>query len=136
MTYNSKVLLEQGGSVLRIDSGGSISLQSGGTIAGAGTIQTTGDVTLTGLLTATGGVATASEVSAASVTVQSGGAFMLGSNIQLLFHAGGAPSDVPINAIPGTVLFRSAGANSEAYINDSDASGAGTGSKWTAFNDL
>ena len=137
MTYNSKVLLEQGGSVLRVDSGGSISLQAGGTISGAGTIQVTGDVTLAGLTTATGGVTTASEVTATSITVLTGGAFMLGSNVQLRFTAGGAPSDAPIqNDIPGTVLFRSAGANSEAYINTSDASGTGTGSIWTAFNAL
>ena len=137
MTYNSKVLLEQGGSVLRVDSGGSISLQDGGTISGAGTIQSTGDVTLAGLLTATGGVTTTSEVTATSITVLTGGAFYLGSNIQLRFTAGGAPSDAPVqNDIPGTVLFRSAGANSEGYINTCDASGAGTGSVWTAFNDL
>ena len=35
MTYNSEVVHEQGGSVLRIDSTGSISLQAGGTIAKA-----------------------------------------------------------------------------------------------------
>jgi len=128
MTYNSKVIHEQGGSVLRIDSGGSISVSAGGTISGAGTIQTTGQ------LNVTGGLTSSSEVSAASVTVQAGGAFFLGANVQVLFAASAAaPSGLPVSASPGAVFFRSDGANSAGYVNTS--SGA-AGSVWTIFSEL
>lgn len=122
MTYSIAVLREQGGSVLRVDSGGSISVSAGGTISGAGTIQTTGAATYTG------------GVTAASVTVSAGGAFMLGSNIQVMFAASAAaPSGLPVSASPGAVFFRSDGANSMGYINTSDGA---AGSVWTAFPEL
>ena len=134
MTYNSEVIHEQGGSVLRIDSTGSISLQSGGTISGAGTIQSTGAVTLTGLLTATGGVTTASEVTATSITVLGNGVLMLGSNVRVMFAvSAAAPSGLPVSASPGAVFFRSDGANSAGYVNTSDGA---TGSVWTIFSEL
>lgn len=134
MTYNSEVIHEQGGSVLRIDSTGSISLQAGGTISGAGTIQSTGVVTLTGLLTATGGVTTTSEVTATSITVLGNGAFMLGSNVQVMFAvSAAAPSGLPVTASPGAVFFRSDGANSAGYINTGDDLAS---SAWTIFSEL
>lgn len=116
MTYNSKVLHEQGGSVLRVDSSGSISVQAGATISGAGTVNITG------------------AVAAASVTVNNGGAFMLGSNVQIMFAASAAtPSGLPVSASPGTVFFVSNGALSAGYVNTSDGT---TGSVWTIFSEL
>ena len=110
MTYNSLVLHEQGGSVLRVDSGGSISLQAGGAITGTGT------------------------VTAASITVSDSGAFQLGANVQVMFAASAAaPSGLPVSASPGAIFFRSDGANSAGYVNTSDGV---SGSVWTIFSEL
>lgn len=120
MTYNSKILHEQGGSVLRVDSGGSISVQAGGTISGPGTLALTGAVTQTGAVTN------------ASLTVSN--ALFLGANVQVMFAASAAaPSGLPVSASPGAVFFRSDGANSAGYINTSDGT---AGSVWTIFSEL
>lgn len=126
MTYNSKVLHEQGGSVLRVDSGGSIQVNAGGTISGAGTFA------LTGALNANGGVNSTSNVTGASITATT--AVWLGSNVQLMFAASAAaPSGLPVTASPGAVFFRSDGANSAGYVNTSDGT---AGSVWTIFSEL
>lgn len=109
MTYNSKIVLEQGGSVLRIASGGSLAVDSGGTVnLGAGTLPI-----------ASGG----------SLTVATGGAVFLG-NVQLLFAASNSPpGGLPVSASPGSIFFRSDGSMSRLYINTSSGT---AGSVWTA----
>jgi len=125
MTYNAKIINEQGASVLRVDSSGSISVQAGGTISGAGTIQTTGAVTLTGAISLAGAILSTSEVTAASLTVSAGGMFMLGSNVQLQFAKTNSP---PVTvASPGALFFRSDGSMSAVYVNTSDGT---AGSVW------
>lgn len=128
MTYNSRIVREQGGSVLTVASGGSLNVAAGGVLAGAGTIQSTG------ALTVSGGVNSASNVTGASVTVSAGGAFWLGSNIQIMFAASAAaPSGLPVTASPGALFLRSDGANSGAYINTSTGT---AGSVWTLIGEL
>ena len=102
MTYNSKVLHEQGGSVLRVDSGGSISVQAGGTISGAGTMALTGAVTHSSSVDNSGSLTLA-------------GAFFLGGCVQILF---GYSVDAPtVLALPGSIFFRSNGSVSNIYVN-------------------
>ena len=108
MTYNSKILHEQGGSVLRVDSGGSIAVQAGGTISGAGTVSLTGGI------------------AAASVTVSAAGAFTV-NGIQILADAITSPPTE--SAVPGSIFLRSDGSVSNVYINTSTGA---AGSVWSA----
>lgn len=134
MSYNSRIVREQGGSVITVASGGSLSVVAGGTISGAGTFALTGAVTATGGITAAGGVNSTSNITGASLTVAPGGKFLLGSNIQVMFAASAAaPSGLPVSASPGAVFFRSDGANSKAYINTSTGT---AGSVWTLIGEL
>ena len=120
MTYNSVIHHEQGGSVLTVESTGSIAVAAGGTISGAGTIGLTGGITSTGNVTAT------------SLTVeQTGGYVQLGTFVQIIFSASvEAPSALPWSASPGAVFFRSDGSMSMGYINTSDGE---SGSIWTSL---
>lgn len=108
MTYNSKVLMEQGGSVLRVDSGGSISVQAGGTISGAGTIQ------LTGANLAAGGLTSTGAIEGASVTVTAGGPLFLGI-VQIIAAQNNSPPTTV--ASPGSLYLRSDGSMSNLYVN-------------------
>lgn len=120
--YNANVIHEQGGSVLRVKSGGSISVSTGGVISGAGKISTTGDITTT------------SKVEGASLTVSAAGALYLGPSVQVMFAAStAAPSGLPVTASPGAVFFRVDGANSAAYMNTGDDLAS---SAWTIFSEL
>lgn len=128
MTYNPAIYHQQGGSELTVGSTGSLVVAAGGTISGAGTIQTTGAITANGGITTTGATTTA------SLTVSNGGAFFLGSNVQIFWAASAAaPSGLPVSASPGAVFFRSDGANSAGYVNTSTGA---AGSVWTIFAEL
>jgi len=122
MTYNSIIHHEQGGSVLNVTSGGSISVAAGGTVSGAGTIALTGGITSTGNVTAT------------SLTIgQTGGYVQLGTFVQVLFGAiSTAPSESPnvITASPGAIFFRSDGSMSTGYVNTGMDLNS---SKWASF---
>ena len=92
MTYNAKIYHEQGASVLRVESGGSIAIEDGGTIAGAGNI-TGACITPTTRL-------------------------WLGSNIELMW---GKINTTPTpSASPGSIFIRSDGSMSRLYVNISD----------------
>ena len=121
MTYNSVIHHEQGGSVLVVGSGGSLNVESGGTIAGAGTLAVTGGLTTTGA------------VEGASVTVTAGGVFSLGANRVWFATSAAAPSGLPVTGTPGDIFFRVDAANSAGYINTSDGT---SGSVWTIFSEL
>ena len=121
MTYNSIIHHEQGGSVLNVTSGGSISVAAGGTVSGAGTIALTGGITSTGNVTAT------------SLTIgQTGGYVQLGTFVQVLFAARStAPSEAPaVTASPGAIFFRSDGSMSTGYVNTGMDLNS---SKWASF---
>lgn len=119
MTYNPKIYHEQGGSVFRVTSSGSVVVESGGQV-------NINNATL--------------ELGAGVVTQASGGAVnssgsvnllgyaALGSNIQLMWGASAAaPGGLPVSASPGAVFFRSDGANSNIYVNVSSGT---AGSVW------
>ena len=106
MTYNAKIIHEQGGSVLRIASGGSLIVDAGGTIAPTGTVAVT-DQTVSGSLTVNG-------------------AAFLGT-VQLLF--GAITSPPVVGAVPGSIYLRSDGSVSNMYVNVSTGA---AGSVWTA----
>ena len=105
--YNAKIYHEQGASVLRVESGGSIAVEAGGTIGNAGTV--------------TGACVTATT------------RLSLGSNIELIW---GKINTVPsISASPGSIFIRSDGSMSRLYVNVSD--GGVSGSVWkTASNPI
>jgi hypothetical protein len=105
MTYNANVVMEQGGSVLAVKSGGSINVEAGGTIAGAGTIAITGNQTLTGAL------------EAASVTVTAGGPFFLGTAQFISATSSSDPEGGNVSAAPGSIFLRVDGSMSNLYVN-------------------
>ena len=109
MTYNAKIYHEQGASVLRVESGGSIAVDAGGTIGNAGTV--------------TGACVTA-------VT-----RLWLGSNIEFMW---GQINTVPtVSASPGSIFIRSDGSMSRLYINMSEGAEGVSGSVWkTASNPI
>ena len=109
MTYNAEIIHEQGGSVLRIASGGSLTVDAGGTIA------------------VTGGT-----ISAASLTIDTGGVLNLGANRVWFAASAAAPSGLPVTGTPGDIFFRIDAANSAGYINTSDGT---SGSVWTIFGE-
>ena len=127
MTYNAKIHHEQGGSVLTVQSGGSLNVEAGGTIAGAGTFAMTGAQTADGGLTSTG------TIEGASVTVTAAGVFSLGPNRVWFATSSAAPSGLPVVGVPGDIFFRMNDANSAGYINTSDGV---SGSVWTIFSEL
>ena len=110
--YNTKIIREQGGSVLRINSAGSISVQAGGLISGAGGALLTG------------------AIESASVTVTGGGPLFLG-NVQILSSASnGNPT---MTASPGSLFIRTDGSMSGIYVNISDGV---SGSVWKTASGL
>ena len=126
MTYNAKIHNEQGGSVLTVQSAGSIAVAAGGTISGAGTISLTGGATFAGAITTT------------SLTIdqpgENEGPVQFGTFVQIMFSAASvSPSDTPLTASPGAVYFRSDGANSAGYVNTGDDLAS---SSWTIFSEL
>lgn len=117
MTYNAKIHHEQGGSVLRAESGGSIAVESGATIAGAGTVNLSG------------GVNTASNVTGACITATT--RLWLGSDIQIMW---GTIVEAPVVvAGRGSLFIRSDGSMSRLYVNTGVD---GAGSVWTTASEL
>ena len=115
MTYNAKIHHEQGGSVLQVESGGSINVQTGGKIAGAGAMVLTG------------------AVEAASVTVTAGGPLFLGTVQFISATSSSPPGGAPVSAAPGSIFLRVDGSMSGLYVNISDGT---AGSVWkTASGD-
>jgi hypothetical protein len=119
MTYNPRIYHEQGGSVFRVTSGGSLVYESGAQLnlnnatleLGAGTVTQASGAALN---------------SSGSVSLL--GFAALGSNIQLMWGASAAaPGGLPVSASPGAVFFRSDGANSNIYVNVSSGT---AGSVW------
>ena len=119
--YNAKIYHEQGASVLRAESGGSIAVEAGATIAGAGTVNLSG------------GINTASNVTGASITAVT--RLWLGSNIEFMW---GQINAVPtVSASPGSIFIRSDGSMSRLYINMSEGAEGVSGSVWkTASNPI
>lgn len=107
MTYNSRIIREQGGSVLTVGSGGSLVIASGGAF------------TLTGGITQ-GGTTTYS--AGASVTVATGANFNF-NGVEIL-SGRNAPTGA---ASPGSVYLRTDGSVSNVYVNVSDGT---SGSVW------
>ena len=123
MTYNAKIHHEQGGSVLTVESAGSIAVAAGGTISGAGTISLAGDLPAQEALTTT-----------SLIVAQPNGAIQLGDFVQVMFNASATgPSGFPFTASPGAVFLRSDGADSGMYINTSDGT---AGSVWKLVSEL
>jgi hypothetical protein len=121
MTYNPKIYHEQGGSVFRITSTGSLVVESGGQLninnatleLGAGTVTQ-----------ASGGAFNAS----GSITVVVGAGALFIGNAQALYGASSTgPAGLPVSASPGSIFFRSDGSVSNIYINVSTGT---AGSVW------
>lgn len=119
MTYNTKIIREQGGSVLRVASGGSLNIDSGGEI------DISGDLKLGNTVDIQDG---------ASLTLAAGGVLSFGGITRIHFAASAAaPSGLPYSGSPGDIFLRIDGANSAAYMNTSDGT---AGSVWTIFSEL
>jgi len=110
MTYNSKVVHEQGGSVLRIDSGGSFNFQSGANLdVNAG--------------------AKVNVVAGGSLAIDGGGVLTIGS-AQIMWAASTTgPAGGPVNALPGSIFIRSDGSVTGLYLN---VGVNGAGSVWAS----
>jgi hypothetical protein len=131
MSYNSRLIMEQGASVFRVASGGSVTIDAGAAFNLAGTLNLTGTTNISGAsqLVASGGLL--SVQAGGSLTVNQGASdtstFRLNASpntISIFFNAG---RDVPTySASPGSIYFRSDGSVSGMYWNIS----SGAGSVW------
>lgn len=140
MTFNTEVIHEPGGSVLRIASAGSLNVESGAGMTVAADQTVSGATTFSGAITATGAhsitsgtlkVSNASAVEIAADTSAATGANSSGIGINF---GGGvhvyvsrrtvAPTE---SASPGSLWIRSDGSKSALYVNISSGT---TGSVW------
>ncbi len=105
--YNAKIHHEQGGSVLQVESGGSINIQTGGTLS-----------------------ASAATITAASLNITSGGPIFMGN---LEFFAAASNGNPTATASPGSIFIRSDGSRSGLYVNVSDGV---SGSVWKTASEM
>ena len=113
MSYNSRIIREQGGSVLTIASGGSLTIDSGGLFTNSGALTLAGATTTTGTVSYSAG---------ASVTVATGANFNF-NGVEILTGRN-APA---ATASPGSLYLRSDGSMSKPYVN---VSSGVSGSIW------
>lgn len=128
MTTNAKIILEQGGSVLRVASGGSITIESGGKFNLSGELAASGTLTIVGASMVVNDQASMTIKPGASAGDQPYSIMNMGNN--QMWYAAGSSGSPTFLASPGDLAWVANSASTSLWANVSDGT---AGSNWRAF---
>lgn len=118
-TYNSRIIREQGGSVLTIASGGSVNFPAGAVISSSATFL----VTAASVQISDG----ASLIIKPAATTNNNAVVVLQVGRNQMWYMAGSTGSPIFSASPGDLLWLARSASTTMYVNISDGT---TGSRW------